>query len=170
MLSFIIRDLEHTAATVDGYLGADDPVWLGSDPVPLRPVHVTGRLSKAGPGRFYLTGRIEGETAIECRRCLTAVEVGVSEDVHLIFEEAVEEEQSDEADVYPIEPRARELDLRPAVREQWLLNVPTFALCRDDCKGLCLHCGADLNVEAHDCAPHVDHRWDALRSDPGESK
>lgn len=169
MLSFNIRDLEHTAATVDGTLGADDPVWLEGDPVPLRPVHVTGRLSKAGAGRFYLSGHLEGETVLECRRCLSDVTVPVADDVQLVFEEALDED-ADDADVYTIEPRARELDLRPAIREQWLLNVPTFALCREECKGLCPRCGADLNVEPHECAQHADPRWDALRSSRGESK
>ena len=57
-----------------------------------------------------------------------------------------------------------ELDLRPALREQWLLNVPGYALCRDDCKGLCPTCGAELNVGPCDCAStSADPRWDALR-------
>jgi uncharacterized protein len=52
------------------------------------------------------------------------------------------------------------------VREQWLLAVPTFLLCRDDCKGLCPTCGVDLNAGECQCPPQitVDSRWDALRA------
>jgi len=36
-------------------------------------------------------------------------------------------------------------------------------LCRSDCKGLCPHCGRNLNVESCDCAASVtDPRWSAL--------
>ena len=57
----------------------------------------------------------------------------------------------------------RELDLRPAVRELWLLDVPGYALCREDCKGLCPTCGTNLNLAQCDCATEeVDPRFAAL--------
>ena len=61
--------------------------------------------------------------------------------------------------------RATELDLRPALREQWLLHVPGYALCRDDCKGLCPTCGAELNAGPCDCASAAaDPRWERCGS------
>ena len=79
-----------------------------------------------------------------------------------MFADATDEE-SDESDVYMLEPRATTVDLRPALREQWLLAVPGFALCREDCKGLCLRCGADLNQGPCNCEPDIDPRWAALK-------
>ena len=64
---------------------------------------------------------------------------------------------------------AHELDMRPALREQWLLAVPAFVHCREDCKGLCPTCGTDLNVGACDCAPTTDSRWESLRNVRGHS-
>jgi uncharacterized protein len=88
----------------------------------------------------------------------------VSEDAHFIFS-SEGEDASDDPDVYPFDPNAHSLDLRPAVRELWLLSAPEFALCKEDCKGLCATCGTDLNQGACDCAPAAkDSRWDALRS------
>ena len=49
-------------------------------------------------------------------------------------------------------------------REEWLLAVPAFSLCREDCKGLCPRCGADLNERPCDCADTTDARWDALKA------
>jgi uncharacterized protein len=43
------------------------------------------------------------------------------------------------------------VDLRPFLREEVVLQEPMKILCSHDCKGLCLNCGADLNVAA--CAP-----------------
>jgi uncharacterized protein len=52
--------------------------------------------------------------------------------------------------------------LRPLVRDALLLELPLAPLCREDCRGLCAHCGADLNDGPCDCAPPRDPRWDAL--------
>jgi uncharacterized protein len=67
MLSFDIRSLETKAVHVDGSLAPDDPVWEEGDLRPTEPIRVTGRLSSAGEGRFYFTGRLEGRTELPCR-------------------------------------------------------------------------------------------------------
>lgn len=164
MLSFDLGTLENQAARIDGVLAADDAVWVEGDPRPRDGVHVAGRLSAAGAGRYYFSGRIEGVATDACRRCLTDVAVPVVAEVHLLFVDAGTEGIEDDPDVYVINPRERELDLRPAVREEWLLAVPPLVECREDCKGLCPTCGADLNEGACDCVPPTDPRWDALRS------
>ena len=164
MLSFDIRSLESQAAQVDGHLAPDDSVWEDGDVRPSGPLKIEGRLSSAGPSRFYFSGRFQGEAHVPCRRCLTDVGVNVSEDAHFIFS-SEGEDSMDDPDVYAFDPNAPKLDLRPAVREAWLLAVPGFVLCREDCKGLCATCGVDLNTET--CG-HVqaktDSRWDALRT------
>ena len=73
-------------------------------------------------------------------------------------------DEAEEDDVVPLPAGARSVDLRPAIREEWLLAVPAFALCREDCLGLCLTCGADRNTGACKCAPAIDPRWAALRA------
>jgi len=168
MLSFDIRSLASKAVHVDGVLATNDPVWQDDDTRPTTPVHVTGRLSAAGADRYYFSGHLDGEAAAECRRCLTDVTVSIAEDIQLLFVEA-DTEGADDPDVYVIDSRAHELDMRPALREQWLLAVPVFVQCRDDCKGLCPTCGTDLNAGACDCAPATDSRWETLRNVRGQS-
>ena len=163
MLSFDIRALETQAASVEGELPADDPIWEEGDTRPETAIDVTGRLSAAGPGRFYFSGRLQGTVAAECRRCLADVSEAVNVDSHMIFAEAGVEGADDESEAFVVDPGARSLDMRPAVREEWLLAVPAFLLCRPDCKGLCPRCGADLNAGPCDCPPATDARWDALR-------
>src|SRR5436190_1581518 len=113
MLSFDIRSLQMHAAVVNDELSADDPVWQEEDPKPEGAVHVTGRLSVAGPGRYYWHGRIEGDIALDCRRCLTPTRAHVSDESHVIFAESGDE-NTDDPDVYELDPNASELDLRPA--------------------------------------------------------
>lgn len=50
------------------------------------------------------------------------------------------------------------LDTRPIVIEQLHLGIPMKPLCREDCKGLCSRCGADLNEGPCSCAPLGDAR------------
>ncbi len=164
MLSFDIRSLESHAAQVEGQLAPDDPAWEDGDVRPAKPIIVEGRLSAAGATRFYFSGRLHGEAQVPCRRCLTEVAVQIREDAHFIFS-SEGEDSADDPDVYPFDANAVKLDMRPAVREAWLLAVPGFVLCREDCKGFCATCGVDLNAET--CG-HVqsttDSRWDALKA------
>lgn len=169
MLSYDIRELERQAVRVDGELAPDDPIWAEGDARPATPVHASGRLSKAGSGQYYWSGRITGSAHGSCRRCLADLVVPVSEDVHVIFVEAGDEVAED-PDAYRVPAHAITIDLRPAVREQWLLAAPEFALCREDCKGLCPRCGADLNAGPCGCPPETDRRWDALRTLGGASE
>jgi uncharacterized protein len=164
MLSFDIRSLESEAAHVDGQLAPDDPVWEPGDMRPSKPLKVEGRLSAAGPSRFYFSGRLSGELKLPCRRCLTEVGVSVDEDAHFIFS-SEGEDSLDDPDVFPFDPHAVMLDMRPALREAWLLAVPGYAQCREDCRGLCANCGTDLNTGTCDCVPvEVPSHWDALRA------
>ncbi len=162
MLSFDIRSLETKAVQVDGSLEPDDPVWEERDTRPSEPVAVKGRLSSAGDGRFYFSGRIAGGLELPCRLCLLDVEVPVEEEVHFLLAETGAEEAED-PDVFLYEPSARMLDLRAAVRETWLLTAPAFVQCTEECKGLCAVCGTNLNESSCNCAPtKADTRWDAL--------
>ena len=99
-----------------------------------------------------------------CRRCLADTTVHVQDEAHVIFAEAGSEETED-PDVYELPERSNQIDLRPAVREQWMLNVPSFAECRAECQGLCPTCGKDLNEGPCECPPSQssDPRWDALK-------
>src|SRR5690348_8463434 len=135
MLSFAIRTLSQGAVQVEGDLPADDKVWLEGDTRPVSGIRVTGRLSSAGHDRFYFSGGFHGTAAGECRRCLVPVESPVRGEAHFIYADA-DDENADEPDVFPISELGTMLDLRPALREQWLIEVPTLPLCRPDCKGL----------------------------------
>lgn len=57
------------------------------------------------------------------------------------------------------------LDLHEAIRQYSILSLPMQPLCRSDCAGLCLRCGANLNVESCRCGEsEIDARWSALEA------
>ena len=57
-----------------------------------------------------------------------------------------------EGDEYDILPKNHELDLTPYIESALRLSAPAMPLCREDCKGLCSRCGANLNIETCNCA------------------
>ena len=103
---------------------------------------------------------IDGELHVPwhgvCRRCLVDTGgVQVSE-VHELYQRVVTDPEA-------FEIVGEQLDLREVVRELILLDVPSTPLCRPDCAGLCLTCGANLNDGPCACAASTaDPRWSAL--------
>ncbi len=56
-----------------------------------------------------------------------------------------------------------ELDLRQWAHDALVLALPVQVLCRPDCAGLCVECGADLNKDPdHTHGPKLDPRWAKL--------
>jgi len=59
--------------------------------------------------------------------------------------------------------------LEDVLREQILLAVPLKAICKEDCRGLCPHCGKNLNAGQCSCEePVEDPRWNALKEIRGK--
>jgi uncharacterized protein len=149
------------AVATPALIEASDPLWGGSGLALAGSLSVRGRFSSAGEGKYFWHARMETSFHLECRRCLSPVDVPVDEDLELLF---VEEEQALDDDVgcYVIPGSTPVLDLREALREELLLAVPQFVECRPDCRGLCPRCGANLNAGPCACRPERDPRWQAL--------
>ena len=145
-----------TAAEV----AADDPLVKNSGVALASPLVVSGRLTTAGEGRYYWQARLETVVQAECRRCLAPAQVSLAQSLGLVF--VAEDDARGDDDCYVVPRRATVLDLSEAVREELILAVPQYVECRDDCRGLCPRCGADLNLGPCGCQPETDPRWAAL--------
>jgi uncharacterized protein len=109
-------------------------------------------------------GRIEGEAEVPCRRCLVPVRTPIDQELTLLFRTGVSQVDAEAEEIYSLPERGNELDLTAAIREHLLLAVPEFVECQDACKGLCPHCGVNLNETTCSCErTEADSRWDALR-------
>lgn len=108
-------------------------------------------------------GRMAGEFELTCRRCLEPVVAGIDEELGLLYRAGMEAADDEPADVLPL-PRSGSVDLTVPIREHVLLAVPTYVYCRDECKGLCPRCGANLNQAVCGCtSEEADDRWAPLR-------
>jgi uncharacterized protein len=115
-----------------------------------------------------LRGAYKGDFEVACARCLDPVKTPLQGQFDLIFRPlGVDQGASDhsigtsETEIGYYEKDS--LALEDVLREQVLLSLPARTLCRPDCKGLCPHCGRDLNSESCTCDTALsDPRWSAL--------
>jgi len=160
MLVVDIRALHEGPVRTEGQVAADDPL-LHDVPVRLDGVvDVSGVLATTGRGRHFWRAEVHAVAVAECRRCLAPLRVPIRQAVEALF--TADPDVEDDPSVYPIDPRATEVDVRPAVREELILAAPEYPLCREDCRGLCPRCGADLNAGPCGCRAGHDSRWGAL--------
>jgi uncharacterized protein len=114
-------------------------------------------------------GRIAAGFELTCARCLEPVSQELDREFELLYRPLGVDAGRDEISVTEAEAeigyyQGEGLLLEDVLREQVLLALPLKVTCREDCKGLCLHCGKNLNQEQCSCtAPLEDPRWEALK-------
>ena len=158
-----LAGLDREEARLQEQIPTDSDFWKETELKPVDPLDVDLVARSVGDG-VLVRGRIRAAVELECRRCLSPVTVRVDDAVDMYYSEIGPDEEEIEGEVYPMPVRGTALDLTEAVREQLLLRVPHFALCREDCQGFCPKCGKDLNEGACDCVPEAPPSpWDALK-------
>lgn len=55
------------------------------------------------------------------------------------------------------------LDIEKALYDELSLSLPTLLLCRDDCKGICVKCGANLNETSCSCDTSKPNAFSVLK-------
>ena len=129
--------------------------------------------------RILVEVGMEGVAVVPCSRCLTPASVSLEGQGEFAFrlgpEEAPEEDEVDPVlpreDVEELDAWADRVELAPLFWEVLVTALPPKALCKEDCRGLCPHCGADRNVRPCGCEDEaLDPRLEALRGALGENE
>ena len=122
-----------------------------------KPVKVSGRIENKA-GIVSLTGNAQLVYEAPCDRCATEV----SKEYNYPLEHTlVVTLESGENDAFLEVPNMR-LNLDELVEEDVNLALPSKYLCDEDCKGLCMKCGKNLNDGQCNCKKDVDPRFAAL--------
>ncbi len=109
---------------------------------------------------FKVSGVVEVDVQLDCSRCLKQIQDRLSRRFTLRFSKEIpqdlhggdnEEVELTAEQIGLIFFRGEEIDFKDAVQEQVVLAMPFKPLCNEACKGLCPHCGTDLNVESCAC-------------------
>jgi uncharacterized protein len=98
---------------------------------------------------LLVRGRVSQRFRCVCSRCAEPFDLTVAENAFF-------------AD-FPVEEGVEFVDLTPDMREAIILALPGYPVCREECRGLCARCGANLNREACSCGPAAgEGPWAAL--------
>ena len=91
------------------------------------------------------SGHVDVTIDIPCSRCLTSVPTRLAFDFSQKVDfEKLKAEQLDDLDETSFMEESS-LDVDRFVYNEILMRFPMKTLCREDCKGLCLKCGKNLN-------------------------
>jgi uncharacterized protein len=132
---------------------------------------IVGSADFTNTGNLILVrGKMKTVLDVECSRCLGSSRIPVDviieeqfpiqslEDVLAGHEEPILEDENEPLFVDNI------FDLSEYIRQTVLVEVPIKPLCSDVCKGLCPHCGRNLNEGPCECPVTVEtHPFSALQ-------
>ena len=106
--------------------------------------------------QIRVSGTLHTQLELGCARCLESVTEEVSRDFDLYYRAvasiAREEEvhlKLDDTEIGFFQGEG--LFLADILAEQVILALPMKVICRSDCRGVCPHCGANLNSEQCRC-------------------
>lgn len=102
-------------------------------------------------------GRIETKVRYKCSRCLAEYDAALCAEFTIFYTKTAkapleEEIALKEEDLLSASYEGDTIDFTNEVEEQVLMEIPLKPLCREECKGLCGTCGADLNNGECECA------------------
>lgn len=165
-----IADITSDGVSLSGDLtGAE--LGLADTDVALRGTVAVGLDLRAVDRTICVTGVVEGTAIRQCVRCLKDFDDPVAFSVRAAYERETKAVPPTVKRAFPqkrnappaVDPKPElddelyhyagdHLELAPMLREQLILVSPMHPLCKEDCRGLCVRCGKDLNEGPCGCA------------------
>lgn len=142
---------------------------LDPDIIPLSTLDGNIQLIRTADG-ILSTGTLRTTVELVCSRCLEPFALPVQFKLEEEFRPAIDiatgaslPQLTDEEAATRIDAR-HNLDLTEVVRQNILLAIPPYPVCRSQCAGLCPQCGRNLNEGPCDCTrEHIDPRLQVLK-------
>ena len=154
-----VNDLHFQVKPID--LGFDEDAEMLS----LFPndIHVTGEIQKFSD-KYFIKVELQTHAHFACDRCLEDFDQKIDGNFKLIYSKQTRDKFAETDDYRILGDKTTEIDLSSDIRENLLLTLPMKHLCKDDCRGLCAQCGANLNSEICNCKQEdIDPRWEKLK-------
>lgn len=145
--------------SIDAQLDLSSFEFQGTHPL-AAPVKVKGEIM-ARAEMLWLTATYAYVFEGVCDRCLEPVRFETEVCAEHILVSSLNNEDSDEL----LLVKNEELELEPLAESDIYLNLPQKTLCKSDCRGLCQHCGNNLNDGLCGCQEKkIDPRMAVLAS------
>ena len=115
---------------------------------------------------FLLAGGVSGEGVTQCARCLDDVTVSFEGDIegYFLINSEVDHPEDLDDDEFDVLPDDHIIDLMPLIQAALFIEAPTIPLCREDCKGICPQCGANLNDGPCGCTFEEDLAFEEAKN------
>ncbi len=134
------------------YLIRDDG-WFPHEEMGLSsPVSGVITVSRTSETEVVVSGEVSAGVEVPCDRCGQSTQLFLSAEfaydciVGREESHAQQEVECGEEDVNKLYLEEPVINAGALIREQILLAMPMRTLCKQSCKGLCMHCGKDLNT------------------------
>ncbi|WP_455538131.1 YceD family protein [Terrisporobacter sp.] len=122
------------------------------------PLNLIGKISRNNKG-YYLSANVSFEIIDNCARCLDEVKVPIEYAIEGFLVKAdYDEDDFEDYDAFIID--GDEVNLLDIIGQTLIFNLPAQSLCKEDCKGLCQGCGANLNRETCACSQIANNEDD----------
>ena len=121
-------------------------------------VHITGEVTMLA-GIPILNFSLQAELLTLCASCGKPARRRFTLSEERVLSDKPTDAENDEVALY----HGDLLELDTVVTDAVVLGVDIRILCKDDCKGLCPICGADLNEGDCGCKPETDPRLAKLK-------
>lgn len=124
------------------------------------PIKVKGNISSFA-GSAVLDVQLEYDFSMPCNRCMEETLTKFKQKVsHTLVRDLNNEEDSDSY----IQVEDESINLDELLYSDIILELPVKYICKEDCKGLCPHCGVNLNKQSCNCSDNqTDPRLEVLR-------
>ena len=141
----IINKTKHEKHIEFSIENVEDVVFDGDNIIFEGPVKVNGTASIVDD-IISLNVNVKANLKLTCSRCLETYMHLVDIDMHEKFtnNRSIEDEE-----IIPLD--SGKIDITEIVVDNILSALPIKKLCSENCKGLCQHCGTNLNRSTCDC-------------------
>lgn len=109
------------------------------------------KVTNKGRGKLMIEGQVTLSVGIPCARCLRSVSYPFSLDIVRSVDTTLSEEEREASEDEYNFIRKEQLDVNRLMINELVVQWPIRVLCREDCKGICNRCGADLNLGECGC-------------------
>ena len=124
------------------------------------PVKAEGTVRNTA-GVLMMQGDITTTIHGTCDRCANDFDRDIHFPIDVVLVTEMANEENEDEWVFPLEGDSADLD--DIVRTVFVLNLDSKLLCKEDCKGMCHRCGANLNDGPCNCQKELDPRFAALK-------
>ena len=163
----LIENVEATALPMLNVIGHETILHF----VETIQVHVHTSIVKK---TVLIVGTAKTKIKVPCSRCLAPFDLDIATDFSTtampewaspVITDTMNDVELNGDDIDVISYDGDSIDLREEIAQQIIMSLPAKPVCRPSCKGLCNHCGIDLNQSGCQCSTaNVNSPFAALKT------